>query len=109
MHFRLPEYLIGVLTGYALYTNALEKLKSQRFIQLVFWVLSLGFLYFHIIESMFFEMSVIHRLYYTTFERELFCLSVCWIVFATHRFKPKIIDRFLSHEVWQPLSKLSLR
>ena len=114
MYFRLGEFLIGIITGYIMFyeevTNKLEKkLKHNKILLTLFWLSSLGFLWFHIFKIPFMNISYAHRIIYATFERELFACSICWIIFACHRLKSGgFIRCFLSHPAWQPLSKLSL-
>ena len=73
------------------------------------WSLSIGFFWFHIFEVPSLSLSPIVRLIYVSIERELWACSICWIVFACHRLKSGgIIRSFLSHPLWQPLSKLTL-
>jgi peptidoglycan/LPS O-acetylase OafA/YrhL len=46
---------------------------------------------------------------YKTFERDLYALSIGWIVFACHTLNSGgLVRSFLSSTAWQPLSKLCL-
>jgi peptidoglycan/LPS O-acetylase OafA/YrhL len=86
-----------------------KKTREKRFILVILWILSLGFLWFHIFVNPFVKMTEFQRLTYASVERELFSFSICWIIFACHRLKSGgIIRYFLSSTVWQPLSRLSL-
>ena len=113
MHFRLAEFLVGVITGYIMYSEEISvkliSVMKNQVLLIAGWSLSVGFFWFHIFKIPSLTLSPITRLIYVSIERELWACSICWIVFACHRLKSGgIIRDFLSHPSWQPLSKLTL-
>jgi hypothetical protein len=112
MHFRLAEYLVGVLTGYIMHVTKTDnfnvQIKSKNFQVIFGWILSLGFIIFHVYFSASYWPQSLSILYIATFQVAWAC-SVCWIVFACHNLKSGGPVRvILSHHYWQPLSKLCL-
>lgn len=45
---------------------------------------------------------------YLAFHRNLFALSVAWIIFGCHNGTGSIVNWILSRPIWQPLSRMSL-
>jgi peptidoglycan/LPS O-acetylase OafA/YrhL len=72
---------------------------------MLIWAASIGFFWFHIFIDSPFKKTLTYR----TFERDLYALSIAWIVFACHTLKSGgLVRSFLSSTAWQPLSKLCL-
>lgn len=72
------------------------------------WLLPLGFFYHHFLHNLKNLLEHQDKLYSPIY-REVWAVSVCWIVFACHSLKSGWILRdFLSKPFWQPLSKLTL-
>lgn len=44
---------------------------------------------------------------YTVFSRIIWSLAICYIIFACINNSGGIINRFLSHPLWQPLARIS--
>jgi peptidoglycan/LPS O-acetylase OafA/YrhL len=113
-HFRLAEYLVGVITGFIMHNKEMSsrierKLNEKKFLLWICWSLSIGFLWFHIFQfpSLLLTPTIFNI--YTSIERELWAISICWIVFACHSLKSRgIIGKVLSYPPWQILSKLCL-
>jgi peptidoglycan/LPS O-acetylase OafA/YrhL len=109
---RLQEYLIGIIFGYLMY-NMKVRTKNSILSLLVFyfgWTLSLGFMYLHVLDRIMPHLpaTIDEQAYHETV-RSLWSLSVCWIVFTCHHHRTGgIIRWFLSLNMWQPLSKISL-
>jgi peptidoglycan/LPS O-acetylase OafA/YrhL len=113
-HFRLGEYLIGVITGYIMHNQEISsrierKLNKKKIFLWICWSLSIGFLWFHIFQFPSLMLTPTLLSIYTSVEREVWACAMCWIVFACHSLKSGgIIGKVLSYPAWQILSKLCL-
>lgn len=83
--------------------------KIPTIVLLLSWILALGFIIFHVyFQPAFYRNQYGHNIYNSS-ARFLWACSICWIIFACHHLKSGgLIRSFLSHQFWQPLSKLGL-
>lgn len=112
-HSQASEYLIGILTGYIIYSSksSVNKVKSKRILFAIFgaWILSISFIFFHIFCVPHFYFTPPQFVVYRSLCNELLACFICWIIYATHVLKSgEIIKVFLSQQFLQPLSKLCL-
>ena len=110
-HYRLAEFLVGVIAGYIMFSEQLsdksESNMKNQILLITGWSLSIGFFWFHIFEVS--SLPPKAQIVYQSISRELWACAICWIIIACHCFKSGgIIRDFLSHPSWQPLSKLTL-
>lgn len=107
--YRLAEYLVGVIAGYLMYTSAGRKSKLKKSFVTTFWIISIGFITFHVFCPLKPKKFDAGGFVYESIYRELWTCSISWIIFACHHLKSgKIVRSFLSQDFWRPLSKISL-
>ena len=109
-HYRIGEYLIGIVTGYIIYYSKNKKLKIRKSTKIIAWITSITFLLYHIIFTKYAMWSQkTSALIYQSIWKDFWSLSICWIVFACHTLKSGgFIRCLLSHDFFQPLSKACL-
>lgn len=108
MYLRLPTFFIGSITGYIMFYNKGRKSSANNFFKLIGWTLSLGFIAVHALNKIWFRSSL-GKTIYEALCRQLWAISICWIIYACHQLASGgILRRFLSMNLWQPLSKLCL-
>jgi peptidoglycan/LPS O-acetylase OafA/YrhL len=87
----------------------LKEEKPKSLIVIGYWLLSIGFITFHVYLKPHQLLSKSCFQIYESISHIAWASAICWIVFACHRLKSGgMIRRFLSHHFWQPLSKLCL-
>jgi peptidoglycan/LPS O-acetylase OafA/YrhL len=109
--YRLPQFLIGMLFGYALHISRKNSKTSIKtlVISYIGWFIALGLL-----KNIFYDRKLWgyfegKRFAYEAIFRSLWSFSICWIAFACHQHKTgSLIKWFLSLRMWQPLSKMGL-
>ena len=90
-------------------SNEIEgRMKESKVLLNGYWSLAIGFFVFHSFCVPSLSLSPTFFNIYLATECELWAALVCWIFFACHRLKSGgFIRSFLSHPLWQPLSKLN--
>lgn len=108
--YRLGQFIIGIVTGYIMKMN--RNIKLKKVLQLMAWFLVTTFVFLHIFilyprPSL--VLSHDNRMIYNLFSRELFALSIGWIIFFCHKLNfDSSINRFLSHRCWTSAAKMCL-
>ncbi|XP_018315299.1 nose resistant to fluoxetine protein 6 [Mycetomoellerius zeteki] len=109
---RFGSYVIGLGLGYLLYKTRSCKVKLRIWYVIFGWLLAImaGFSVIFGPRNMYFDTHVYNRLeasFYAGFHRQVFTLSVSWIIFCcTHGYAGPI-NYLLSWSGWIPLSKLT--
>jgi hypothetical protein len=86
--------------------------KPKELIELTMWLLVTTFIFVHIFifyprPSLYLNKE--NGIIYDLFSRELFSLSISWIIVYCQKFNFNgLINRVLSHHCWQPFSKMCL-
>lgn len=108
--YRVAQFLVGIIAGYLLYNYQEKTFKLSQLQTSLAWTFSITFLSLHVfIKPHHTTHSTLFGFLYESVWRELWTLSICWIVFACHLLKSGGIVRwFLSLNLWQPLSRMSL-
>jgi hypothetical protein len=111
-HHRIGEYFIGIIFGFLTHDfNTSKKFSSfpSKFFVFLGWILSLLFLFTHVYLNPKSFLNRTNQNIYDTISKELWAVSICWIIFACHSLQSGFfIQKFLCHRSWQPLSKLCL-
>lgn len=112
-HHRIGEYFIGIIFGFFLYdfevSTKFRNSLSCQFLTFFCWFLSLAFLASHIYLEPKLFLNQTGQNIYDAVSRDLWALSICWIIFACHHLQSgSIIRTILSLPFWQPLSKMCL-
>jgi peptidoglycan/LPS O-acetylase OafA/YrhL len=112
-HYRIGEYFIGIIAGYLMYdlkiSENIRASKVQKVLSAFGWLLSMGFTFTHVYLNPKSFLSQTSQNVYDAVSKELWVMSICWIIFACHHLKSGgVIRSFLSHQSWQPLSKMCL-
>ena len=110
---RIDSWMMGILTGYILYTLEGRIVKISKSFSTVAWMLCIiGILgviigQYPLQQTSFAENSIHADASYSAFRRISWCLSVSWIIIACHQNRGGIARKFLSLSIWLPISKLS--
>ncbi|XP_070500112.1 O-acyltransferase like protein-like [Chironomus tepperi] len=110
---RIDSWMMGILTGYILYTLEGKIVKFSRSFLTVAWILCLiGILgviigQYPLHQENYTKNSIHADASYSAFRRISWCLSVSWIIIACHQNHGGIAKKFLSLSIWLPISKLS--
>lgn len=110
-HHRLAEYLIGIISGYLMYSinNNGKPLKVSKFISWGGWMLSSTFMIYHVFYEPKKDLSSFGVNLYDSISREAWTCCICWMIFACHYLQSGgFVRTILSHPFWQPLSKMCL-
>lgn len=87
-------------------------IKIHRVLQLMAWLLVTTFIFLHIFllyPRLSWLLSHDNRMIYNLFARELFSLSIGWIIVSCHKLNSDgAINRFLSHRCWHSTAKMCL-
>lgn len=109
---RFGPYVIGLGLGYLLYKTRSSKVKLRTGYVILGWLLAImaGLSVIFGPRGMYFDTHVYNRLeasFYAGFHRQVFVLSVSWIVFCCMHGYAGPINYILSWHGWIPLSKLT--
>jgi hypothetical protein len=112
-HHRIGEYFIGIMAGYLMFdlkvSESILASKLQKVLSIFAWLLSLAFMTVHVYFEPKSFLSQTSQNFYDAVSKELWAISICWIIFACHHLKSGgVLRTFLSHHSWQPLSKMCL-
>lgn len=109
---RFGSYVIGVGLGYLLYKTRNCKVKLHTWYVILGWLFSIiaGFSVIFGPRGMYFDTHEYDKLeasFYASFHRQVFVLSICWIIFCCMHGYAGPINPLLSWRGWIPLSKLT--
>lgn len=108
--YRLCQFIIGISTGYIMKKH--RHIKLRRLLQSLAWLSVTTFSFLHIFilyprPSL--VLSHDNRMIYNLFARDLFSLSISWIIVFCHKLNSDgAINRFLSHRCWHSTAKMCL-
>jgi peptidoglycan/LPS O-acetylase OafA/YrhL len=109
--YRLSEFLVGILFGYAMHNmRKVSKTSPLTFVvSYIGWIVAVGLLYNIFYQNKPFEIFGSNQHAYSATYRPLWSLAVCYVVFACHQHQTGgLIRWFLNLNLWQPLSKIGL-
>ncbi|XP_076646395.1 O-acyltransferase like protein [Halictus rubicundus] len=109
---RYGAYVIGLALGYILYNTRTRVIKIRPMYVFVGWVIAALSALFVFVGPrwMYFEDHVYNRLeasFYAGLHRQVFALSVSWIIFCCVHGYAGFVGHCLSWGGWVPLSKLT--
>jgi peptidoglycan/LPS O-acetylase OafA/YrhL len=112
-HHRVGEYFIGIIAGYLMHHLTIPEIskhsKRKEILNLFGWFFSLSFLTIHTFFDPKSHLNQTNQNIYDTISKELWSISICWIIFACHYMKSGgVIQSILSYQCWQPIAKMSL-
>lgn len=98
------------MAGYFFHSYPMHLIKLRKMTILTAWISAITFLALHVfIKPHYTSHTSLLGFLYESVWRELWTLSICWIVFACQYLESGgIIRWFLSLSLWQPLSRMSL-
>ncbi|XP_031636343.1 nose resistant to fluoxetine protein 6-like isoform X2 [Contarinia nasturtii] len=113
-HIRFSSWLIGVIAGYFHFENRNRKIQIPKMINILGWTLSLITMTLVIFANYPLQQldenkrfsPIVHGLY-DALSRIAWSTALCYIIFACAHGFGSVVDRFLSHSYWRPLSRLS--
>lgn len=110
-HLRFSPWLIGVFSGYLLHNCRNRNVRIPRVINLLGWIISLGLMATVIFANyplvqLTKSVPVIDHALYESLSRVAWAIALCYIIFACVHNYGGPINWFLSHPLWQPLSRL---
>ncbi|XP_031623576.1 nose resistant to fluoxetine protein 6-like [Contarinia nasturtii] len=111
-HIRISSWLIGVFTGYLHFETRNRKIQIPKMINICGWALSLVAMILvifinHPLQQQDNKFSPLIYGLYDAFSRIVWSIALCYIIFACVHGSGSIVNRFLSHPLWQPLSRMS--
>ncbi|KAL7035543.1 hypothetical protein ACKWTF_008434 [Chironomus riparius] len=110
---RFDSWMMGIFTGYILYSLDGKVVKFSRQTLVLCWTLcAVGILgvtigQYPLQQENYMENSIHADATYNAFRRVCWCLSISWIVIACHQNCAGFVKKFLSLSIWLPISKLS--
>ncbi|XP_063860036.1 uncharacterized protein LOC135100742 isoform X3 [Scylla paramamosain] len=111
---RTSPWLVGIWVGYIFFKQGNTRYKMSALVVTVGWTLAAitGLLvvfgmysYNHFISPTPYELM--SRLTYGGLHRLAWGAALGWLVFACHNGYGGVVNRFLSHPMWQPVSRLT--
>lgn len=110
---RICPYLCGMMTAYVLHSNGEAISRIPKQLKASLWVSSISIIFALIIGTFPFHSSdnVPSKLVNSVFIAAShlgWSASVAWIVFACHSGSGGAVNRFLSLQMWKPLSRIGL-
>ncbi|XP_042213223.1 nose resistant to fluoxetine protein 6-like [Homarus americanus] len=111
---RAGPWLVGIWLGYIMYTQGNKKVVLKQWQVAVGWTVAslTGFLvvfgmwsYNQVPPPRYYD--VMTQVVYGGFQRFAWGSAVAWVVYACHNGAGGLVNDFLSHPVWQPLSRLT--
>lgn len=111
-HTRYTVWLMGIAFGYILTRFKNKEVMIPMFYNLLAWSAALTIVFSVIFgpynsQQPGYESSAAEAATYDAFSRVGWGVALSWIIFACHHGYGGVINDFLSHPVWQIISKLS--
>ncbi|XP_031616894.1 nose resistant to fluoxetine protein 6-like [Contarinia nasturtii] len=113
-HIRFSSWLIGVIVGYFHFVTRGRKIRIPTMLNACFWTLSLTTMIVTIfINYPLQQLDENNRIspfvygLYDALSRIAWSITLCYIIFACDNGYGGVINRFLSHPFWLPLSRIS--
>lgn len=112
VYSRYGSYIIGLALGYLLYKNRSRVLKIRLIYVTFGWLVAAvsGFFIFICPRWMYFDDHRYNELeasFYAGFHRQIFALSISWLIFCCVHGYGGFVNQFLSWKGWVPFSKLT--
>lgn len=109
---RYGSYIIGIALGYLLYKNKSKNVKIHSIYVILGWLIAIasGFFIFMCPLWMYFDNYSYNELeasFYAGFHRQIFALSISWLIFCCAHGYGGFVNHFLSWKGWVPFSKLT--
>lgn len=110
-HLRFSPWLIGIFGGYFLHESRKKIIRIPRVINLLGWLTSLALMAAVIFANyplVQFDSrpSRLDTGLYDSLSRVAWAVALCYIIFACVNNYGGPVNRFLSHPLWQPISRL---
>lgn len=112
-HGRIDSWMMGIFTGYVMYTIQGKVIKIRRVFVAFGWFLSIStiltlvFVQYPLQQENFKKNSWIFDATYDSLKRISWCLALSWVILACHLSYGGFVQKFLSLPIWLPISKLS--
>ncbi|XP_037787933.1 LOW QUALITY PROTEIN: nose resistant to fluoxetine protein 6-like [Penaeus monodon] len=111
---RMSAYIMGIWTGYIIFEQGSKKLKLTPLHVLTGWTIAafsalsvlLGMWSYNQLEVTY-HYDPVTQVLYGGLHRGVWCAALAWVVVACHFGYGGIVNDFLSHPSWQPLSRLT--
>ncbi|XP_071532647.1 O-acyltransferase like protein-like [Panulirus ornatus] len=111
---RAGPWLVGIFLGYVFYKQEHQKVILHKWQVVAGWTVAVttGFLVVYGIWSYNTvppkaQYDVVTQVVYGGLQRTAWGAAVAWVVYACHNGYGGLVDEFLSHPVWQPISRLT--
>jgi peptidoglycan/LPS O-acetylase OafA/YrhL len=109
--YRTPQYLVGMLFGYAMHSRKNTTRVSRKTILLSYlgWIVVLAFFYDILQNDKPLNLFLGNDIAFLATFRLLWTLGICCVIYECHQYKTGSLIRWiLCLRLWQPLSKLGL-
>ncbi|XP_063604105.1 nose resistant to fluoxetine protein 6-like [Penaeus indicus] len=111
---RMSAYIVGIWTGYIIFSQGSKKLNLSPLQVLTGWTVAtfsalavlLGAWSYNQIAAAYYY-DPITQVLYGGLHRGVWCAALAWVVVACHFGYGGVVNAFLSHPSWQPLSRLT--
>ncbi|XP_063604104.1 nose resistant to fluoxetine protein 6-like [Penaeus indicus] len=111
---RMSAYIMGIWTGYIIFEQGSKELKLTPLQVLTGWTIAafsalsvlFGMWSYNQFETTYYY-DPITQVLYGGLHRGIWCAALAWVVLACHFGYGGIVNDFLSHPTWQPLSRLT--
>ena len=108
---RLGPYLVGVLTGFALYRTNGRPVKMHWVLVSAGWIASglVGFFTVYGLKDYFngTAMNIHLAAFYNALSRTAWGAALSWLIYCCHKGYGGPVNSFLSWKIWVPLSRLT--
>ncbi|XP_069986465.1 nose resistant to fluoxetine protein 6 isoform X2 [Penaeus vannamei] len=111
---RMSAYIVGIWTGHIIFEQGSNKLKLTPVQVLTGWTVAafsalsvlFGLWSYNQLQTTYYYDPVTQVLY-GGLHRGVWCAALAWVVVACHFGYGGVVNDFLSHPSWQPLSRLT--
>ncbi|XP_011330635.1 O-acyltransferase like protein-like isoform X3 [Ooceraea biroi] len=112
VYCRFGTYVIGLGLGYILYKTHVDKVKMRMWIVVCGWLIAITIGLTALLGSRSFyfddhDYNKVEASFYAGLHRQVFALSISWIIFCCMHDYAGPVNRFLSWPGWVPFSKLT--
>ncbi|XP_055913922.1 nose resistant to fluoxetine protein 6-like [Eupeodes corollae] len=111
-HARYSVWLVGIGFGYFMHKNRSKSIRLSRPIQVLGWCACfavIGAIMYGPYPTIHADQgaTILQAALYEPFRRIGWGVMLAWVVFACHFGFGGLINSFLSHEMWQPIARLT--
>lgn len=109
-YLHLVPYVVGIIAGYLLVHMKQNNFKFNKYINVLFWIISIVLIFSVIASAYFFtnytQVSLLKKSLYAGFHRLIWSICVSFLIISCEIGQGGVVAKFFRSKMFVPLSKL---